>query len=104
MPQETTLSSTGRGVIQANTMEDIPQPADEHYQEGDRVRIYLSESDADSEYHGVVCEVIGIDVDDLSRLTDREIDSYQYHLSRVDTGEELPITFRHTDLVPDVQK
>lgn len=81
-------------------MENIPQPADGPYSEGDRVRVYLSDDDLDAKYHGLVCEVVEDTPDDLDELTGREIDSHHYKLQRTDTDEELPMWFRHADLVP----
>ena len=82
-------------------MENIPQPSDSPYELGQRVRIYLSDEDIDSQYHGLVCEVMADKLDDLSDLTGRDIDSHRYRLRRVDTGEEPPLSFRHEDLVPE---
>ena len=82
-------------------MENIPQPSNSPYEKGERVRIYLSDNDVDSQYHGLACEVIADVPDDLSDSTGREIDSHSYRLRRVDTGVELPILFRQEDLVPE---
>lgn len=82
-------------------MENIPQPDESPYEEGDRVRIYLSDEDLDAKYHGLVCEVTGNVPDDLGGLTGREIDNNHYRLRRVDTGAELDLHFRHSDLVPE---
>lgn len=81
-------------------MENIPQPSDSPYSEGDQVRIYLPEEDPDSIYHGLVCKVIRDQPDDLGELTGREVDSHHYRLRRIDTGETLSVDFRHSDLVP----
>lgn len=64
------------------------------------MRIYLSEDDVDAQYHGLVCEVIEDNPDDLGDATGRDIDRHHYRLRRVDTEEELPLHFWHTDLVP----
>lgn len=82
-------------------MENIPQPSDSPYEVGQRLRIYLSSDDIDSQYHGLTCEVIGDETDDLGDSTGRDIDGHHYRLCRVDTGDELPISFRHKDLVPE---
>lgn len=82
-------------------MENIPQPASSPYESGDRVRIYLSADDMDALYHGLVCEVLEDEPDDLGELTGRETDSHHYRLRRVDSGEELSLQFRHEDLVPE---
>lgn len=82
-------------------MENIPQPATSAYETGDRVRIYLSDDDMDAQYHGLVCEVLEDEPDDLGELTGRDTDSHHYRLRRIDTEEELPLQFRHEDLVPE---
>jgi hypothetical protein len=81
-------------------MEDIPQPATDPYAPGDHVRVYLSKSDSDVKYHGLVCEVITDVPDDLGTETGRPLDSHRYELRRVDTDTTLPVRFRHCDLVP----
>ena len=81
-------------------MEDIPQPATDPYAPGDHVRVYLSESDTDGEYHGLVCEIIADVPDGLGAETGRPLDSHRYELRRVDTDTTLPVRFRHRDLVP----
>lgn len=81
-------------------MENIPQPANQPYTEGNLVRIYLSDDDLDAQYHGLVCEIIEDTPDDLDKLTGRKADSHHYRLLRKDTEEELPVWFRHADLVP----
>jgi len=81
-------------------MEDIPQPATDPYAPGDRVRVYLAESDTDVKYHGLVCEVIADEPDGLGTETGRPLDSHRYELRRVDTDTTLPVRFRHHDLVP----
>jgi len=82
-------------------MENIPQPSDEPYEVGQRVRIYLGSDDTDSKYHGLVCEVVADDTDELGEVTGRNVDNHQYRLRRTDTREELSISFRHLDLVPE---
>ena len=84
-------------------MENIPQPSDSPYKIGQRVRIYLSKEDIDTQYHGLVCEVIADEPDDLSEVTGRDVDSHHYRLRRVDTEDELPLLFRHGDLVPEAE-
>jgi hypothetical protein len=81
-------------------MTGIPQPSPEPYAVGDRVLIYLSPDDVDDQFHDTVCCVIDVTTDDLSTETDRVLDAYSYSLRTVEGGEELPITFRHWDLVP----
>jgi len=81
-------------------MKNIPQPAANPYDPGDRVRVYLSKSDRDIKYHGLVCEVITDAPDDLGIETGRPLDSHRYELRRVDTDTTLPVRFRHHNLVP----
>jgi len=52
-------------------MEDIPQPASNPYEVGDRVKIYLSSEDPDSQYHDAVCEIIRVLTDGLGTETGR---------------------------------
>lgn len=81
-------------------MDDIPQPASEPYSVSDVVRIYLGPDDPDSRYHGIRCEVTEVMIDNLDSQTDRPLDAYSYTLKAMETEEELPISFRHRDLVP----
>lgn len=81
-------------------MKDIPQPAPNPYTVGDRVRIYLDPTDADSQYHGILCEVVDVHVDDLDAETERPADAYSYTLQDTSSSDELPLSFRHQDLVP----
>ena len=77
----------------------IPQPAPEPYSPGDRVRVYLDESDPDVEYHDTECVVVERLQDDLSVETGRELDQYSYRVKSQETDKELPMPFRHSDLV-----
>lgn len=81
-------------------MEDIPQPARDPYEPGDHVTVYLSADDPDAEYNDHDCRVIEVLTDDLNRETKRDIDAYSYHVEDVETEEELPVAFRHRDLIP----
>lgn len=81
-------------------MEDIPQPTSDSYSVGDRVQVYVGSDDPDSQYHGIVCEVVSVLTDNLDTETDRTTDAYSYSIQDVESGEELPISFRHRDLVP----
>ena len=81
-------------------MEGIPQPATDPYVPRDHIRVYLSKSDSDVKYHGIVCEVITDVPDDLGTETGRPLDSHRYELRRIDTDTTLPVRFRHHDLVP----
>lgn len=67
---------------------------------GDRVQIYVGSEDPDSQYHGVVCEIIDVLTDDLDSKTGRTMDAYSYDVLDVEGGEELPVSFRHRDLIP----
>ena len=80
--------------------DEIPQPAADPYSPGDRVRVYVGPGDSDTQYHGVVCEVLEVLRDDLASETGRALDSYSYQLRRVDADTVLPVSFRHFDLVP----
>ena len=77
-----------------------PQPATEPYSTGDRVSVYIGEADIDAEYHNTECIVIDRFTDELDRETGRETDQYTYRLETQNTGEVLPVDFRHADLVP----
>jgi hypothetical protein len=81
-------------------MADVPQPASEPYSVGDRVRIYIGTEDVDNEYHGTVCEVSEVLTDSLDAETGRTLDAFSYTLQRMTDGQELPLAFRHRDLVP----
>lgn len=81
-------------------MEDIPQPAPNPYAKGDRVQVHIAVDDVDSEFHGRVCRVSHVFSDDLEEATGREMDSASYRLESVETGEILPVVFRHRDLIP----
>lgn len=81
-------------------MQDVPQPANDPYEPGDRVRVYLSDRDSDARYHGVVGVVVERHRDELGETTGRRLDSYQYELRDTDSNERIPIEFRHRDLVP----
>jgi len=86
-------------------MEDIPQPKSDSYTVGDQVKIYIKSDDPDSRYHGVVCEIQSVRTDDLGVETGRSLDVYSYTVQEIQSGDELPISFRHRDLVPveDIQ-
>ena len=80
-----------------------PQPAAEPYSTGDSVAVYVADEDADAEYHDTECIVIDRFTDELDTETGRATDQYTYRLETEDTGEVLPIDFRHVDLVPSDQ-
>jgi hypothetical protein len=81
-------------------MSNVPQPSPEPYSIGERIRVYLGPDDPDADYHDTVCEVTEVHTDDLGEETGRPTDAYAYTLCVADTGETLPQTFRHRDLVP----
>ena len=81
-------------------MDDIPQPSTEAYSVGDLVQIYLGANDPDAQYHGMTCEVAEVHTDDLGDETGRSTDAYSYTLRDLETDDELPVPFRHHDLVP----
>jgi ribosomal protein L21E len=81
-------------------MKDVPQPASTQYSEGDKVKIYLGPGDPDEQFHGKVCEVVECYSDDLDTETGRDTDAYSYSLRDLETEEQLPVQFRHHDLVP----
>lgn len=79
---------------------DVPQPAPEPYSTGDRVRVYVGEEDPDAKFHGTEAVVVERMTDSLSEVTDRKLDKYTYRIRRIDSGEVLPVDFRHSDLIP----
>lgn len=82
-------------------MADVPQPAPEPYAPGDEVRVYVSEGDADDDVQGLECTVIERleeDADPDGKPCD-DLDRYSYRVEDIDTGEELPTAFDHSDLV-----
>lgn len=81
-------------------MEDIPQPSSNPFSAGDKVQIYLDPDDDDTRFHGKHCEIVEVHTDDLDAETGRMTDAYSYTLRDEKTKEELPISFRHHDLVP----
>lgn len=68
------------------------------YTPGDVVEIRIADDDLDSQYNGVTCEIIDDTTDDLDTLTGNEKDKHHYAVRDVETGEQLPIDFRHDDL------
>lgn len=81
-------------------MEDIPQPSRDSYSVGEKVQVYISPIDLDSRFHGAVCEVVDVRVDDLDSETGRSTDAYSYTLQYADSENILPMSFRHQDLTP----
>jgi hypothetical protein len=89
-----------RLLLQIPLVSNVPQPAVEMYSVGDQVQVYVGPDDADAQYHGVVYEITTVFADSLDVETGRSTDSYSYTLRDVATAEELPVMFRHRDLVP----
>jgi len=48
----------------------------------------------------MICEIAEVAIDDLDSQTGRSLDAYTYTVQSLETEEELPISFRHRDLVP----
>lgn len=80
-------------------MADVPQPSPEPHEPGDEVRVYESESDPDDRFQGLVCTVVERLEEGSDAETEDDLDRYSYRLENADTGEELPTTFDHSDLV-----
>lgn len=53
-------------------MEDIPQPANEPYSEGDTMRVYIGPDDTDTEFHGTVGKAVDVRKDEYT--VERELD------------------------------
>lgn len=81
-------------------MEDVPQPSPTRYEESEKVMIYLGKDDPDARWHGIRCRVVKVLEDDLDYETDRELDGVLYRIASLEDGEELPVDFRHGDLIP----
>lgn len=48
----------------------------------------------------MTCEVVEVHTDDLGSETGRSTEAYSYTLRDLKADDELPIPFRHHDLVP----
>jgi len=74
------------------------------YDVGDRVRIELTDDDAESEFDGTVCRVVHVFAEgsesDADPGDDREMARAAYRLESDGDGEALPVVFRHRDLTP----
>jgi hypothetical protein len=83
-------------------MTDDSEPKAELHAKGDRVRVRLSESDAESELEGTVCRVVHVFAggDGGDGTASREVARATYRLEDVETGEVLPAVVRHRDVVP----
>lgn len=87
-------------------MGDTEGPPSEPYEVGDRVRVHIDESDADSRIDGAVCRVVHVFTDEpdaeseLGTPDELETDRASYRLEDVERGERLPVVVRHRDLRP----
>ena len=81
-------------------MTDDSEARAEPFEEGDRVRVRLSEADAESELEGTVCRVVHVFAGgDGEDDTPREVARASYRLEDVETGDVLPAVVRHRDVV-----
>lgn len=80
-------------------MADVPQPSPEPHEPGDEVRVYADEGTVDDRCQDTVCIVIERLDDDTATESEDDLDRYSYRLENADTGEELSVTFDHSDLV-----
>lgn len=78
---------------------NIPQPPPDPLSPGEHAEIYLGETDPDLEHHGTEVVVEERIEDELSAETGRSLDRFQYRVKNAATGEEIPVDFRHSDLV-----
>jgi hypothetical protein len=73
---------------------------------GDRVRVSLADDDAESRFEDRICRVVHRFTRDPETPPqrepeqEREMDRAAYRLEDVETGQTLPVIFRHRDLVP----
>lgn len=85
-------------------MTDDPEPPDEPYEVGDCVQVRLADEDADSPFEDTVGRVVHVFTDEPGAEpdpdADRELDRASYRLEDTESGEQLPIVFRHRDLIP----
>ncbi|CCQ35548.1 uncharacterized protein Nmlp_1340 [Natronomonas moolapensis 8.8.11] len=83
-------------------MTDDSETRPKAYEEGDRVRVQLSEADAESELEGTVCRVVHVFAggDGEGDTASREIADASYRLEDVETEAVLPAVVRHCDVVP----
>jgi hypothetical protein len=88
-------------------MTDTPTPPEEPYDVGDRVRVRLADEDAESPFEETVGRVVHVFADDsgpdpdpeTDPDPDRELARAAYRLEDAESGETLPVVFRHRDLV-----
>ncbi|MFQ3284135.1 MAG: hypothetical protein ACI9TI_000905 [Natronomonas sp.] len=83
-------------------MTDDSETRTEPYEEGDRVRVHLSEEAAESELDGTVCRVVHVFAggDGGDEAVPRETARASYRVEDVETGDVLPAVVRHRDVVP----
>jgi hypothetical protein len=76
------------------------------YEIGDRVRISLADEDAESQFEDRICRVVHRFTRDPETPPqrepgqEREMDRAAYRLEDAETGQTLPVVFRHRDLAP----
>ncbi|WP_394743080.1 hypothetical protein [Natronococcus roseus] len=84
-------------------MKDAPEPAPKTYEVSDKVRVYLGETDPDAPLHNTRAVVVDRFTDHFGKETGRALDAYSYRLQD-DSGKILEVQFRHSDLVPLINK
>ena len=102
VPQEVRWKNKDTSLREiARNIEDdsptVPQPSDEPYRVGDRVKVYCLDG-SDSYYHGSVGMVTNILKDSIEEETERGLDSYRYRIEA--DGTKLDAQFPHQNLVP----
>ncbi len=89
-------------------MTDTEMPPDEPYEVGDRVRVRLTDEDAESPFEGTICRVAHVFVDgtgqnvepEANPEAERELADAAYRLEDTESGDVLPVVLRHRDLHP----
>lgn len=85
-------------------MSDTPTPPDDPYSIGDPVRVRLADDDAENPFEDIVARVAHVFVDEPGTESEidenRELDRASYRLEDTESGERLPVVFRHRDLIP----
>ena len=83
-------------------MTDDSETRTEPYEEGDRVRVRLSDEAAESELDGTACRVVHVFAggDGGDDAVPRAVARASYRLEDVETGDVLPAVVRHRDVVP----
>jgi hypothetical protein len=85
-------------------MTDTSAPPAEPYDVDDRVRVRLADGDAESPFEDAVGRVVHVFTDEPGMESapgaDRELDRASYRLEDAESGDVLPVVFRHRDLIP----